>query len=175
MDSFAVATSKGLTMRRFDYRYTFTLAAVFGAFHILMPVLGYNLGARFGERIASVDHWIAFGLLTAVGIRMLIDASREVDEKRAFTAGLHELVILAVATSIDAAAVGITFGLEDTSIFIAAPMIGAGSFIFSILGVRLGFRFGAGCKCMPEYLGGIVLVFMGARALLGGLDIVTFL
>ena len=171
MDAFAVSVCKGLAMRKVNPVQCFVIALFFGGFQALMPVLGYLLGSTFAEKIADVDHWIAFLLLGYIGIKMIADAIKEKEE------GLspelmdppldpNELFVLAVATSIDALAVGITLSFLRVNVGEAALIIGAVTFLISLGGVVIGNTFGARFKTGAQIAGGVILLFLGLRILL---------
>ena len=169
MDAFAVSVGKGLAMRRLDMRQAFVIALFFGGFQALMPVIGWFLGAQFAQYVTSVAHWIAFALLVLIGGKMLWDAFHEETEgdgSGGGAIGFVELVMLAVATSIDALAVGVTFAFLDVEIVPAVSMIGVTTFVLSAIGVKIGNVFGAKYKSKAELVGGIVLVVMGVKILI---------
>ena len=166
MDAFAVAICKGLSMRRIDGRQTVTVAAFFGGFQALMPFLGWALGKQFEQYITRYDHWIAFVLLTYIGGKMLWEALRDKEEARAANFSLRELLVLAVATSIDALAVGITFAFLKVEIGLASAIIGCTTFALSLVGVFIGNRFGSRYKQRAEAVGGIILILIGLKILL---------
>ena len=147
MDAFAVSVCKGLCMKRLNLRQATVVALFFGGFQALMPLVGWALGTQFEQFITPVDHWIAFVLLALIGGKMLWDAFHEDDEELSCPADgkldLRELVMLAVATSIDALAVGITFAFLRVDILTSVGLIGVTTFALSIVGVAVGHRFGA--------------------------------
>jgi manganese efflux pump family protein len=166
MDAFAVAMGKGLCMKKIQYGYSTVIAAFFGGFQALMPALGWLLGRQFSAQINFLDHWIAFALLSIIGVKMIRGAYREKNaqaEPCDLTVNYRELFLLAVATSIDALAAGVTFALLDTPILPAAAVIGGITFILSFLGVVVGQHFGARYKSMAEYAGGVVLILIGLK------------
>lgn len=167
MDAFAVAICKGLGMKKVNLKYTFVLALFFGGFQALMPSLGWLLGSRFQKYITAVDHWIAFGLLAFLGGKMILDAVKEKDEKVCPTDGINlkEFFMLAVATSIDALAVGITFAFLQVRIAPSVTLIGCITFGFSVAGVFIGNVFGSKFKNKATVLGGIILIFIGVKIL----------
>ena len=166
MDAFAVSIGKGLGMRRIDYRTSFALAISFGLFQALMPVLGWLLASTFAQAIEAIDHWIAFGLLALIGGKMIVDAVRGEDDAPT-TAGVSfgELMLLSVATSIDALAVGITFAALGVPPLPAVAIIGVTTFAFSLGGVVLGNRFGSRYERLAGVLGGVILVLIGVKVL----------
>ena len=142
MDAFAVSVCKGLSLRRYGPGRSLTAGIYFGGFQALMPLIGWALGVRFQQAIANVDHWIAFGLLTLIGINMLREARQEGDSLDE-AMGPAAMLPLAVATSIDALAVGVTFAFLQVSILPAVSFIGVTTFVLSALGVWVGSAFGA--------------------------------
>lgn len=167
-DAFAVALGKGLHLRRFNLANTSIIALAFGLFQALMPLVGYFLGSRFSDYIESFDHWIAFGLLAAIGGKMLWEAFHEHEDTEQDTdrVDLRELLVLAVATSIDALAVGITFAfLPDVPIVGAVVLIGVTTFIISFIGVLVGHRVGRKFGKPAEIAGGLILILIGLNIL----------
>ena len=175
MDAFAVAVCKGLNMRKIDYRQTFLIALFFGGFQALMPLLGWLLGSSFEKYITSVDHWVAFGLLAVIGGKMVWEVLFEKDEgkeKKDNSFSLFELLMLAIATSIDALAVGIAFAFtEGTDIWLSIALIGCVTFVLSAVGVAVGNRFGSKYEKKAELVGGVVLILLGVKILLEGLGV----
>ena len=177
MDAFAVAICKGLGMERINKRDTLLLALFFGGFQALMPLTGYLLGSRFASYIERWDHWIAFVLLAFIGGKMLWEAftedEDEGDNKNAERIDLGEYLILAIATSIDALAVGISFAALSVDIVPAVSLIGVTTFIFSVAGVAIGHTFGARYEKPATIVGGIVLILIGLKILLEHLGILA--
>ncbi len=174
-DAFAVAVGKGLGMRRLQLRTAATLAVAFGLAQGLMPVLGWLLGTQLADAIVELDHWIAFGLLAFVGARMVREALRSDrgDDPAPGAGGLQvrELLLLSVATSIDALAVGISFAFLDVSILAAASLIGGVTLVLSFAGVVIGQRAGARFRRPAEVAGGLVLIGIGLKILLDHLGV----
>ncbi len=166
MDAFAAAICKGLGMRKLDMGQGAVVALFFGGFQALMPLLGWLLGRQFERYITSVDHWIAFILLGYIGGKMIWDAFHEEDDSCPAGFDLKNLTILAVATSIDALAVGITFAFLQVRIGPAALLIGCTTFVISLAGVWIGHRFGARYKRKATLAGGVILCFIGLKILL---------
>ena len=172
MDAFAVAICKGLAMRKVDKRQMLLIALFFGGFQALMPLIGWAVGNTFAKKITKYDHWIAFILLSFVGVNMIIDAikewkNEEIIEKNDLFIDLKELTILAVATSIDALACGVTFSFyEDFNIIKSITIIGLTTFIISAIGVYIGNIFGDKFKSKAQLVGGIILIFLGIKILL---------
>jgi putative Mn2+ efflux pump MntP len=173
MDAFAVALCKGLCMRKLDVKQGGLIALFFGGFQALMPVIGWFLGTQFERYITSYDHWIAFGLLVIIGGSMLREAFKEEDEEDCCTVklDLKELFLLAVATSIDALAVGITFAFLKVDVLPAVSLIGVTTFLLSFAGVALGNRFGLKYRKKAQIVGGVVLILIGFKILLDHLGI----
>lgn len=176
MDAFAVAICKGLKMQRLNLKQTGLIALFFGGFQALMPIIGWFLGKQFERYITSVDHWIAFVLLAFIGGKMIYDSFHddEKEDKEKDEFNIKELLLMAVATSIDALAVGITFAFLQTNIWSAVAIIGATTFVLSAVGVFIGHKFGAKYKNKAELAGGIILVFIGIKILLEHLGIINF-
>lgn len=175
MDAFAVALCKGLCMRRLDVKQGLLIALFFGGFQALMPIAGWTLGTQFQRYITSFDHWIAFGLLMLIGVGMLREAAKEQEDEEACCqakTGLKELFLLAVATSIDALAVGVTFAFLQVRILPSAGLIGATTFLLSFAGVALGNRFGIKFRKKAQITGGIVLMLIGLKILLEHLGLI---
>jgi putative Mn2+ efflux pump MntP len=177
MDAFAVAVCKGLSMRRINYKRGFLIALFFGVFQAAMPLIGWILGTQFEKYIVTFDHWIAFVLLGFIGGKMIVEAfEKEEEEKCEDVFRISELFVLAIATSIDALAVGITFALiaPEIGIWVSVSLIGAVTFILSFVGVILGNKFGSRYKKWAELAGGIILCLMGLKILLEHLGVINF-
>lgn len=170
MDAFAASICKGLAMRKTTLKNIFVIGLFFGGFQAIMPTLGYFLGKQFSEYIVAVDHWIAFVLLMFIGGKMIMDVVRGEqtgsDEDIKERLDIRELFILAIATSIDALAVGISFAFLSVDIVSAAVIIGLTTFLLSCAGVIIGKKFGARYKDKATLAGGIILVLIGAKILL---------
>jgi putative Mn2+ efflux pump MntP len=167
MDAFAVAIVSGLTLTRVRAQNALTVALFFGTFQALMPVIGWLSGNTFKGYIADVDHWVAFGLLTIVGCRMIYESFRfESDKKKIDPENTAVLFILAIATSIDALAVGITLSLLDVAIVIPAVIIGTVTFVLSYVGVYIGNKFGHFFERKIELIGGLILIGIGIKILI---------
>lgn len=178
MDAFAVSVCKGLCMRRVNWRHALVIALFFGAFQALMPLIGWLLGTQFAALITPVDHWVAFVLLALIGGKMIWDAVRGDDEDPAASCpaegaplDLRELTLLAVATSIDALAVGVTLAFLGVSIGWAMAVIGVTTFTLSFVGVAVGNRFGARFEGPAALAGGVVLILIGLKILLEHLGV----
>ena len=170
MDAFAVAICKGLSVGRVRGSHAVTAGIYFGGFQMLMPLLGYLLGVRFQEIIAGVDHWIAFLLLGLIGANMIRE-SRGGEEHVDSSFRPRSMLPLAVATSIDALAVGVSFAFLQTPIFQAVAVIGLTTFCFGVAGVKIGRLFGAKYETKAELMGGIILILIGSKILLEHLGI----
>lgn len=183
MDAFAVSVCKGLCMKRLNMRQALVIALFFGGFQGLMPLLGWALGTQFERFITPVDHWIAFALLAFIGAKMLWDGlhgegceecGRDAAQASSPKLDLRELVMLSVATSIDALAVGITFAFLRVDIGLSAALIGTTTFLLSFMGVAVGNRFGARFERPATFAGGVVLILIGTKILLEHLGVIAF-
>ena len=173
MDAFAVAVCRGLSMKRLNLKQGAVVALFFGGFQGLMPLIGWVLGKQFEQYIVKIDHWIAFGLLGYIGGKMIWDAFHDGDEDDLSPDfDLKQLFLMAVATSIDALAVGITFAFLHVNIAYAVSFIGCITFVLSFFGVWLGFKFGARYKNKATFAGGAVLCAIGLKILLEHLGII---
>ena len=177
MDAFAVAVCKGLSMRKVTLNNAGIVGLYFGGFQAGMPLIGYFLGLQFKDYIMSIDHWIAFGLLVYLGIRMIqesLDKDEDVEpiqsEKELLS--FKNMSVLAIATSIDALAVGITLAFLQVDIIPAVTFIGIITFILSMVGVKIGNVFGIKYKSKAEFVGGAILILMGIKILLEHLGII---
>ena len=172
MDAFAVAICKGLAMRKVNKGQMLIIALFFGGFQALMPLIGWALGSTFAKKITKYDHWIAFVLLLYVGGKMVIDAIKEWKDKDTVEEmdpplDFKELTLLAIATSIDALACGVTFSFEENfNILNAIAIIGVTTFVISSGGVYVGNIFGDRYKAKAQLFGGIILIFLGVKILL---------
>jgi putative Mn2+ efflux pump MntP len=167
MDAFAVSIAAGLTLPKVTGRHVFRLAWHFGVFQFMMPILGWAAGTTFASAIEAYDHWVAFGLLAFVGGHMLYEAihpDRENRERGDPTRGMR-LLMLSIATSIDALAVGLTIAFLKQSVWMPAVVIGVVAGGMTVLGIRFGSKLGHRWEVRAEVLGGLVLIFIGARIL----------
>ena len=181
MDAFAVAICKGLSTEKVRINHTVITGAWFGGFQALMPLIGYLLGSTFEKYITDIDHWIAFALLAFIGVKMVIEAFKGEDdcccEEKGDKLDIKELFLLAIATSIDALAVGLTFSLyKDINIVSSIAIIGAVTFVICAIGVlighlciKLGGKLGEKFQFIAELIGGCVLVSIGIKLLVEGL------
>ena len=179
MDAFAVSICQGISMTKIKWGHALTVGLYFGGFQALMPFTGWMLGSQFAGRIQQYDHWVAFVLLVLIGGNMIREAlSGEEDEAEdaAIGAGLDhkKLFFMAIATSIDALAVGVTFAFLDTAILPAIGIIGTTTFFISVAGVAVGCWFGARYKKRAEITGGVILVLLGVKILLEHLGVIGF-
>lgn len=165
-DAFAVSVCKGLAMPKCTFKKAAIVGLWFGGFQALMPAIGYILGAQFQEAIASIDHWIAFVLLALIGGNMIHEALDNDEEEADASLDVKTMFLLAVATSIDALAIGITFAFLKVNIIPAVCFIGIVTFIISFAGVKIGNVFGARYKNKAEIVGGVILILLGLKILL---------
>ena len=177
MDAFAVSITTGITLKDLRWKHALKVGLFFGGFQFLMPLIGYLAGSTFVRYIESVDHWIAFGLLAFIGGHMLWEVwkgeGEEDENEEAGPLRLGELTLLAIATSIDALAVGITFAFLGINIVSAISIIGCTTFVLSGVGVMVGHRFGLRYKKKAEIAGGVILILIGVKILLEHLGILA--
>ncbi len=181
MDAFAVAVCKGLATRKLEFKHYLIVGAWFGGFQGLMPAIGFLLGSAFEKYITAFDHWVAFGALAIIGANMLKEALEKENEceccndKNASFA-FKTMIGLAIATSIDALAIGVAFAVKGANIYFAAPAIAIITFVLSGVGLLVGNIFGAKYKSRAELIGGIILILMGLKSLLDadGLGLLNF-
>lgn len=171
MDAFAVSVCKGLSVSKTNYKYALCVGAYFGGFQALMPLLGFLLGRQFESLITSVDHWIAFVLLAIIGGNMIRESFKEEEEELNASFTFRTMLPLALATSIDALAMGVTFAFLRVDIVPAVLFIGVITFVLSAVGLKAGNVFGVKYKARAELFGGVVLVLMGLKILLEHLGI----
>ena len=175
MDAFAVAICQGLCMKKLNWRYAGIIALFFGGFQALMPLIGWLLGSQFAGYIQNIDHWVAFVLLVLIGGNMAREALSPEEEETACAITVKidykQLFLMAVATSIDALAVGVTFAFLEVSILPAISIIGRTTFVLSIVGVVVGNFFGVRYKKRAELSGGIILILLGVKILLEHLGV----
>lgn len=171
MDAFAVSVCKGLSIKNLNIRKTIIIALYFGIFQALMPALGYLLGHTFQNLVTTIDHWVAFVLLLFIGGKMIKDSFTEENDKANDNVDFKSMIILAIATSIDALAVGITFAFLNTNLINSISIIGIVTFVLSLIGVNIGNKFGNKLQNKAELIGGIILIAMGLKILLEHLEI----
>ena len=174
MDALAVSICKGMSIRKLKLRHALIVGAWFGAFQAIMPTLGFLLASTFADLITAVDHWVAFALLALIGGNMIRESLSKEEEKVDASLSFVSMLLLALATSIDAMAVGITFAFLDVAIVPAVLLIGACTFVISAVGVKIGNVFGTKFKSAAELVGGIVLVLIGVKILLEHLGVINF-
>lgn len=172
MDAFAVSVCKGLSMKKLDWKKAIIIALYFGVFQAVMPVIGYLLGTTFENLVTQIDHWIAFILLGIIGANMIKEALGKEGENSNDKVDFKTMIVLAIATSIDALAVGITFAFLKTEILSAVTMIGIITFILSLIGVKIGNKFGDKYEKKAEFLGGVILILIGVKILIEHLGII---
>ena len=173
MDAFAVAVCKGLAMRRMSWRGALIVGLYFGGFQAAMPLAGYLLGSGFSSSISSYDHWIAFVLLAIIGGNMIKDGLSVPDECPDASLDIKNMTLLAVATSIDALAVGVSFAFLQVNIVPAVSFIGVTTLVLSMIGVKVGNVFGNRYESRAEITGGVILILMGLKILLEHLGILA--
>lgn len=177
MDAFAVSVCKGLALRRATFQAEITCGVWFGGFQALMPLIGFFLGTLFAVAIQAVDHWIAFGLLAIIGVNMLKEALSHEEEcgcENSADLSVKTMFVMAVATSIDALAVGISLAMVgNVNIFFAVTMIGICTCILSMLGVKIGNVFGSRFEDKAEIAGGVILIALGLKILLEHLGVLA--
>ena len=172
MDAFAVSVCKGLSVKKVGVKHAALAGLYFGGFQFLMPVIGYLLGFRFESVIESIDHWVAFVLLAFIGGNMIKESFGKAEELND-DFGVKTMLLMAIATSIDALAVGITFAFLEVQILPAAGLIGVNTFLLSFVGIYIGNAFGIRYKSRAELAGGIILVVIGVKILLEHLGIIS--
>ena len=176
MDAFAVALCKGLALKKIDLKSCVIVGLWFGAFQALMPMAGYFLGSTFADKITSIDHWIAFVLLALIGGNMIKESFDKDEENVNCSLGAKAMLVMAIATSIDALAVGVSFAFTDFEpdwfVYIAFTLIGIITFSLSSIGVKIGNIFGTKYKSKAEFAGGLILILLGLKILLEGLEII---
>ena len=174
MDAFAVSICKGLSMKKADLRAMSICGAWFGGFQALMPLIGFLLGSLFAEAIEAVDHWVAFVLLGLIGYNMLKEAFSQEEEEHDADLSVRTMFVMAVATSIDALAVGISLAMAgDVNIVLAVALIGGFTFGMSAMGVKIGNIFGSRFEKKAQLAGGLILVLLGTKILLEHLGILV--
>ena len=172
MDCFAVSIAKGMAVRKFYPKYALRTAFLFGLFQGFMPLIGYLAGISFAKTIAIIDHWIAFILLALIGLSMIKESREEGEGDDSYD--FKTMIVLAIATSIDALAVGISFALLNVDIFTSAALIGVITFILSAIGVKAGCRLGSRSRRGACLVGGIILILIGLKILLEHLGLISF-
>lgn len=166
MDAFAVSICKGLAIKKITLKEVTVVGLWFGGFQALMPAIGYLLGSTFKDKITAIDHWIAFILLGLIGANMIKESLSKEEESSSSSIKAKEMFVLAIATSIDALAVGITFSFLNVNILFAVLFIGVTTFVLSAIGVKIGNIFGTKYKSKAELAGGIILIALGFKILI---------
>lgn len=166
MDAFAVSVCKGLSVSKLKPRHCVIAGAYFGGFQAAMPLVGWLLGRQFESLIKNIDHWIAFVLLALIGANMIREAIKNEEENLNSSFSPKTMLPLAIATSIDALAVGVTFAFLSVDIIPAVSFIGVTTFVLSAIGVKIGNVFGSKYKAKAEFVGGLVLICMGIKILI---------
>lgn len=174
MDAFAVSICKGLALKKINLKKACLVGLWFGGFQALMPLLGYLLGSQFKQSVEAIDHWIAFALLSLIGFNMIKEALSKEEEKADDSLSVRTMFLLAVATSIDALAVGVTYAFLQVNIVPAVSFIGIITFTLSAIGVKVGNVFGVKYKSKAELTGGVILILMGIRILTEHLGLLPF-
>lgn len=178
MDAFAASICQGLSMKKLSIKSMLIIGLFFGGFQALMPTVGFFLGTQFEAYIVSIDHWVAFALLSFIGGKMLFDVIKgeddddEINEEKEYKLDIKNIAVLAVATSIDALAVGISMAFLSVDIISAASMIGVTTFVISSAGVVIGHKFGTKYKDKATMVGGLILILIGVKILLEHLGII---
>jgi putative Mn2+ efflux pump MntP len=175
-DAFAAAICRGLSIKKVSFKNTLVVGLYFGGFQAAMPLIGYLIGTGFSDLVNKLDHWIALVLLVFIGGKMIFDSFKKEEECDCETAplGMSKMLPLAIATSIDALAVGVTFAFLKVEILPAVTFIGSVTLILSMIGVKIGNLFGTKYKRKAEIAGGIILILMGIKLLLNHLGIISF-
>lgn len=172
MDAFAVSVCKGLSMKKIEWKKAIIIALYFGTFQALMPLIGYFLGTTFEQYITNLDHWVAFILLGAIGANMIKEALWGDEEELNDSVDFKTMIVLSIATSIDALALGITFAFLKVNMVLATLIIGIVTFIICLIGVKIGNKFGSQYGKKAEIFGGIILIILGTKILLEHLHII---
>lgn len=163
MDAFAVSICKGLSVKKVKWQHLLCVGAYFGIFQALMPTLGYFLGTTFSNLIDQFDHWVAFILLAIIGVNMVREALSKDEDETNDDFGFKTMLLLAIATSIDALAVGVSFAAVSANIYLAVSLIGATTFVLSLIAVRIGQWIGDKLNAKAEIFGGTILVLIGLK------------
>ena len=171
MDAFAVSVCKGISMKKMNWKKACIIGLYFGGFQAIMPVIGYFFGSSFESIITNIDHWIAFILLAIIGAKMIQEAFQKEEEEYNEDISVKTMIVLSIATSIDALAVGITFAFLKVNLLLAISMIGIITFVISIIGTKVGNKFGSKYEKKAELAGGIILILIGIKILLEHLGI----
>ena len=173
MDAFTVSVCKGISMKKMNWKKACIIGLYFGGFQAIMPVIGYFFGSSFESIITNIDHWIAFILLAIIGAKMIQEAFQKEEEEYNEDISVKTMIVLSIATSIDALAVGITFAFLKVNLLLAITLIGTITFILSVIGTKIGNRFGDKYKSKAELAGGIILIIIGLKILLEHIGIIS--
>ena len=173
MDAFAVSVCKGLSMKKINLKNAIIIATYFGVFQLIMPVIGFFIGKACSEFVNNIDHWIAFFLLSVTGINMIKSSFNDEAEKKNDNIDVKTMVVLSIATSIDALAIGITFAFFKINLLLSVLIIGIITFVLSLIGIKIGNTFGDKFQNKAELTGGIILVLIGLKILLEHLGILN--
>ena len=173
MDAFAVSICKGISMKKMDWKKACIIGLYFGGFQAIMPVIGYFLGSTFESFITNFDHWVAFILLAIIGGNMIKETFNTECETISDDVNFKTMIILAIATSIDALAVGITFAFFKVNLILAISLIGIITFVLSVIGTNVGNKFGDKYENKAEFVGGVILILLGLKILLEHLGILV--
>lgn len=171
MDAFAVSICKGLSMKKINWKKVFIIGGYFGVFQAIMPIIGYFLGTTFESFVTQIDHWIAFILLAIIGANMIRESFNEECDNCNDRVDFKTMIVLAIATSIDALAIGITFAFFEVNLLVTTLIIGIITFIICLLGTIIGNKFGSKYGSKAELVGGIILILIGIKILLEHLGI----
>ena len=171
MDAFAVSICKGLSMKKMNWKSAIIISLYFGIFQAFMPVVSYFLGSTFESYVTNIDHWIAFILLSLIGGNMIKESFDSEDKKKNDKIDFKTMIALAIATSIDALAIGITFAFFEVNLLLSISIIGIITFLLSIIGVKIGNKFGDKYQNKAEFVGGLIVVLLGIKILLEHLGI----
>ncbi len=174
MDAFAVATCKGLASKKATWTNAIIIGLWFGIFQALMPLVGFFVGSTFSAYIESIDHWVAFALLAFIGLKMIYDAFKGGEENSNASLAFKVMLVMAIATSIDALAVGISFSFLQVNIWLAIAIIGVITFTLSMIGYKIGNLLGSKFEKWAELAGGIILVLLGLKIMLEHIGVIAF-
>ncbi len=166
MDAFSVSICKGLLVKKYKFKNSIIIGLYFGLFHMIMPIIGYFLGSSFEKFITSIDHWVAFILLFLIGSHMINESFSKKKEKEDGSTKFNSMFPLALATSIDSLAVGITIAFLRANIYLTSIIIGVVTFVFSMIGVKIGNTFGRKYEKKAKLFGGIILIIIGIKILI---------
>lgn len=172
MDAFAVSICKGLALKHAELKHMIIIGLWFGIFQAVMPIIGYFLGNSFYSYISEFDHWIAFALLVLIGANMIRESLSKDEEEVDDNIGFRTMLILAIATSIDALAVGISLAMDNSNIYVSALIIGVITMVISMVGVKIGAKVGSSYGNKAEFFGGAILILLGIKIVLEHLGVI---